>query len=116
MLKMDGAQLTPAGYRLFERLFIFINEKNSKIKRYEDKIAQPATTATESSQQNTAIVQEIIEVKYLAVDSDLLGVNNLWDAALGCPDPIVVDAALEFLNGLHQNVRYLVCMKYLFGF
>ena len=110
MLKMDCTQLTPAGYRLFERLFIYINEKNGKIKRYEVKVTPPAAaSAADSNEEQPATTNAAteIEVHAVAVASDLMGMSHLWEIAVGCHDPIVADAAIEFLNDLHQNVRLL---------
>jgi hypothetical protein len=82
MLKMDCSVLTKAGFTVFERFFIFINEKNNRIKRFEDKL--PCLVA-----------------------ADAIGMSTLWDIALDNKDNAVAEMAINSLNGLHQNFEIL---------
>lgn len=95
MLKIDGSQLSMAGYRLFERYFVTLNEKNSKVKRI-----QPASADVDSSG-----VIPPAAASFVALASDLIGFENLWDIALSSEDPTVADVAVEFLNNLHATME-----------
>jgi hypothetical protein len=106
MLKMDSAQLTVAGYRLFERYFMSVNEKAGKIKKFEDKLTPSSQAVTGGSSSPPGPPPAAIVVEYVVgVSPDMVGITNLWEAALSSEDPAVADAAIEFLNNLHQNVR-----------
>jgi hypothetical protein len=82
MLKMDCSQLTQAGFRVFERLFLAINERSGKIRINDENT--PSVTA-----------------------NDLVGLSNFWDIALDHRDITVATAAANSLNSMHQNVGVL---------
>jgi ubiquitin C-terminal hydrolase len=90
MLKMDGSQLSMAGYRLFERYFVTLNEKSAKVKRLQ-------AAAEGDANANSAT--------FVALASDLIGFENLWDIALSSEDASVADVAVEFLNSLHAPLE-----------
>jgi hypothetical protein len=79
MLKMECSQLTQAGFHLFERFFIVVNEKNGKIRITDDNI--PSVTS-----------------------NDLIGLSKFWEIALNNKNNTVATAAANSLNTMHQNV------------
>jgi hypothetical protein len=87
MLKMDCSQLTQAGFRVFERLFLAINERSGKIRINDENT--PSVTA-----------------------NDLIGLSNFWDIALDHRDVTVATAAANSLNSIHQNVSFNFTIDY----
>jgi ubiquitin C-terminal hydrolase len=79
MLKMDCSQLTEAGFHVFERLFIAVNERSGKIRFNDENL--PFVTS-----------------------NDLIGLSNFWDIVLGHKDVHIATAAAHSLNSMHQNV------------
>ena len=82
MAGMDCRGLNRAGYNVFQRYFLAINERKDKLKR----------------------VDKSSEELYV-VSADLTGVEKLWAIALDTQDNDVSKMAITLLNDLHQNVR-----------
>jgi hypothetical protein len=82
MAQMDCTLLNQAGFNVFHRFFLAINEKKDKLKR----------------------VDKVTDELYVT-SPDLIGIDNLWQIALDAQDVEVSKAAIRTLNELHQNVR-----------
>eukprot|EP01087_Luapelamoeba_hula_P017712 TRINITY_DN560_c0_g1_i26.p1 TRINITY_DN560_c0_g1~~TRINITY_DN560_c0_g1_i26.p1 ORF type:complete len:283 (+),score=55.39 TRINITY_DN560_c0_g1_i26:465-1313(+) len=80
MANMDCRVVTRAGFNLFQRYFLAINEKKDKLKRV------PGTH------------------DMYVVTTDIVGGDNLWAIALDANDNDVSRMAITLLNDLHQNV------------
>jgi hypothetical protein len=83
MAQMDCTLLNQAGFNVFHRYFLAINEKKDRLKR----------------------VDKATDELYVA-SPDLIGIDNLWQIALDAQDVEVSQAAIRTLNELHQNVRH----------
>ncbi|ELR15597.1 ubiquitin domain containing protein [Acanthamoeba castellanii str. Neff] len=81
MAQMDCTLLNQAGFNVFHRYFLAINEKKDRLKR----------------------VDKATDELYVA-SPDLIGIDNLWQIALDAQDVEVSQAAIRTLNELHQNV------------
>ncbi len=84
MAQMDCTLLNQAGFNVFHRYFLAINEKKDRLKR----------------------VDKATDELYVA-SPDLIGIDNLWQIALDAQDVEVSQAAIRTLNELHQNVRHM---------
>lgn len=84
MAQMDCTLLNQAGFNVFHRYFLAINEKKDRLKR----------------------VDKATDELYVA-SPDLIGIDNLWQIALDAQDVEVSQAAIRTLNELHQNVRHV---------
>ncbi|KAL6065920.1 USP domain-containing protein [Balamuthia mandrillaris] len=82
MAQMDCTLLNQAGYNVFQRYFLTINEKKDKLKRVDKSQAS----------------------EFYVVSGDLIGENNLWKIALDATDVDVSQMAIRLLNQLHQKV------------
>lgn len=111
MIKMKSEDLSQYGYDLFERSFLYLNEKQGKVKKLDKKSAN-------------------LSFEYVATSSGLTGVETLWDFILGnsTSNSTHIENAMNVLNSLHQYVsseslkgKYLktreeylaVCMQHL---
>jgi hypothetical protein len=88
MSQLDFTTLTMAGFKVFERYLLHINEKNSNLKPIDKKTENP-----------------IVDAKsFVVVSPDLVGIDNLWRIALDAQQSAVYQLAISELNTLHQVV------------
>lgn len=80
---LDFINLSKAGFNVFEKFFLLVNEKLGKIKR----IAEKKTNGSDS---------------FFALTSDLTGIEHLWIIVLDNPNTSVFTLALQRLNSLYQ--------------
>lgn len=95
MTKMDFKRLSFSGYNLFEKFFLYLNEKNSRIKRL-DYFTRNTTLNQKEIENNFIVNHQIV--------SELHGIDNLWIIALDAKDSEINKKAIQCLNMLHQNV------------
>jgi hypothetical protein len=81
MSMMDCSTLSVSGYKVFERYFLYINEKNNKLKRIEKKNESP---------------------EFYVISPDMFGMNNMWIIALDALQNEVGLSAIKRLSSLYQ--------------
>eukprot|EP01119_Soliformovum_irregulare_P021052 TRINITY_DN6926_c0_g2_i1.p1 TRINITY_DN6926_c0_g2~~TRINITY_DN6926_c0_g2_i1.p1 ORF type:complete len:2370 (+),score=711.86 TRINITY_DN6926_c0_g2_i1:42-7151(+) len=80
MTRIDSSGITGSMFNVFDRYFLYVNEKAGKIKKTEKRNVS----------------------EYTITGTDLMGMKNMWQIALESRDGNVSDQAIARLNSLHQ--------------
>jgi hypothetical protein len=86
MCKMDCSLMLVSGFRVYNRYFLSYNEKRGLIKTVPQSNGSPVC---------------------IALSTDLLGVENMWQMALRAENQLVSAKAIRALNQIHENVCVL---------
>ncbi len=105
MALMDCTLLNKAGYNVFQRYFLTINEKKDKLKRADKNSDDLYVVASDLIGMTSSCVIPFSNSSLPILNS--VGINNMWQIALDAKDIDVSHMAIRTLNELHQNVQLL---------